>query len=200
MACTNCHGATPHAIYDIDKHTARVNCTVCHIPYFAKVAATDDGIPGTPPVNYTPGLNPDIVQISLDNNRFKESTTPEPIVVRKDELMETWFDVITYNLPSGESIGTFQRREEFVSISCACTLRAADGGGDDGRRPAGGPDGPGRRGRNRFRCGRRFRYRRGHARREGAGPARGPHRRRPGRRHHPRRRVDRRRQRRGPRD
>ncbi|NNK32636.1 MAG: hypothetical protein HKP02_05895, partial [Xanthomonadales bacterium] len=101
----------------------------------AKVAATDDGIPGTPPVDYTPGLNPDIIKISLDNNRFKESTTPEPIVVRKDELMETWFDVITYNLPSGESIGTFQRREEFVSISCACTLRAADGGGDDGRRP-----------------------------------------------------------------
>ena len=26
---------------EIDKHTARVNCTVCHIPIFAKVAATD---------------------------------------------------------------------------------------------------------------------------------------------------------------
>ena len=39
--CTNCHGATPHDQRDIDKHTARVNCTVCHIPEFAKVAPTD---------------------------------------------------------------------------------------------------------------------------------------------------------------
>ena len=41
MACTNCHSTTPHGSQDIDKHTARVNCTVCHIPSFAKVAATD---------------------------------------------------------------------------------------------------------------------------------------------------------------
>ena len=39
--CTQCHGDTPHDSGDINKHTARVNCTVCHIPYFAKVAATD---------------------------------------------------------------------------------------------------------------------------------------------------------------
>jgi len=39
--CTQCHGDTPHDRGDINKHTARVNCTVCHIPYFAKVAATD---------------------------------------------------------------------------------------------------------------------------------------------------------------
>jgi hypothetical protein len=39
--CNICHGVTPHGVADIDKHTARVNCTVCHIPYFAKVAATD---------------------------------------------------------------------------------------------------------------------------------------------------------------
>jgi len=63
----------------------------------AKVAAEDDGAPGTPPVAYVPGNRPDIMRVSLDNSRFKESTTPEPIVVRKNELMETWFDVITYN-------------------------------------------------------------------------------------------------------
>lgn len=41
VACTNCHSETPHGSADIDKHTARVNCTVCHIPTFAKVAPTD---------------------------------------------------------------------------------------------------------------------------------------------------------------
>jgi hypothetical protein len=41
IACTNCHSAAPHGSRDIDKHTARVNCTVCHIPTFAKVAPTD---------------------------------------------------------------------------------------------------------------------------------------------------------------
>ena len=41
VSCTNCHSNTPHDVSDIDKHTARVNCTVCHIPYFAKIAATD---------------------------------------------------------------------------------------------------------------------------------------------------------------
>jgi hypothetical protein len=39
VACTNCH--TPEHNEDIRKHTARVNCTVCHIPIFAKVAGTD---------------------------------------------------------------------------------------------------------------------------------------------------------------
>ena len=41
VSCTQCHGDAPHDSRDINKHTARVNCTVCHIPYFAKVAATD---------------------------------------------------------------------------------------------------------------------------------------------------------------
>jgi hypothetical protein len=39
--CSMCHSDTPHDRGEIDKHTARVNCTVCHIPTFAKVAATD---------------------------------------------------------------------------------------------------------------------------------------------------------------
>jgi len=39
--CTQCHGQTPHDSRDIDKHTSRVNCTVCHIPHFAKEASTD---------------------------------------------------------------------------------------------------------------------------------------------------------------
>ena len=41
VSCTKCHGQTPHDSQDLNKHTKRVNCTVCHIPTFAKVAATD---------------------------------------------------------------------------------------------------------------------------------------------------------------
>jgi hypothetical protein len=41
LACTNCHPGAPHDDAKLDKHTARVACTVCHIPEFAKVAATD---------------------------------------------------------------------------------------------------------------------------------------------------------------
>jgi hypothetical protein len=39
--CSMCHTETPHDDSKLDKHTARVNCTVCHIPTFAKVALTD---------------------------------------------------------------------------------------------------------------------------------------------------------------
>ena len=93
----------------------------------------DETEPATPQVNYTPGLNPDIVAIELGANKFKESTTPEPVVRRRNELVETWFDVITYSTSIDGSI--FLRREEFASISCECTLRAASGNGDDGRQP-----------------------------------------------------------------
>jgi hypothetical protein len=41
LDCTKCHDSRPHSNSRLDKHTARVNCTVCHIPKFAKVAPTD---------------------------------------------------------------------------------------------------------------------------------------------------------------
>lgn len=41
VSCEKCHGDTPHDDKKLDKHTNRVNCTVCHIPTFAKVAPTD---------------------------------------------------------------------------------------------------------------------------------------------------------------
>ena len=41
VSCAKCHGNAPHDYSEINKHTARVNCTVCHIPTFAKVAPTD---------------------------------------------------------------------------------------------------------------------------------------------------------------
>ncbi len=41
VGCTECHSDAPHQRWDIDKHTARVDCTVCHIPEFARETATD---------------------------------------------------------------------------------------------------------------------------------------------------------------
>lgn len=41
VSCNTCHSSTPHEDQQINKHTGRLNCTVCHIPQFAKVAATD---------------------------------------------------------------------------------------------------------------------------------------------------------------
>lgn len=96
----------------------------------AKVAAEDDDPLGYVPVDYTPGARPDIVAIDLDrgnqnNNRFKESTSPAPEVIRSDQLVETWFDVITYN--SSQDPTLFLRREEFLVVSCQCELRVPSG-------------------------------------------------------------------------
>lgn len=36
-----CHGTAPHSVEVLDRHTQRVNCTVCHIPSFARSEPTD---------------------------------------------------------------------------------------------------------------------------------------------------------------
>ncbi len=41
VSCENCHSNAPHSSSDLNKHTAHVNCTVCHIPQFAKANSTD---------------------------------------------------------------------------------------------------------------------------------------------------------------
>jgi hypothetical protein len=41
VACMNCHTAAPHGNRNLDKHTARVDCTACHIPAFARITSTD---------------------------------------------------------------------------------------------------------------------------------------------------------------
>jgi Tfp pilus assembly protein PilV len=99
----------------------------------AKIAAKDDGELGNVPVDYTPGYNPDIVAINLGSNRFKESTTPKPDVIRRDELVETWFDVITYNQVNSDY--AFLRREEFLVVDCECTLRDPSGSDPTGFKP-----------------------------------------------------------------
>jgi type IV pilus modification protein PilV len=100
----------------------------------AMVAATDDDFLGGIPVDYTPGLRPDIVAIALENGKFKESTTPEPTVIRQDELSETWFDVVTYSTVNDT---VFLRREEFLVVGCECNdLQLPDGAQRTGFLPA----------------------------------------------------------------
>jgi hypothetical protein len=41
VACTNCHASAPHDDSNLNRHTARVACNVCHVPTFAKGAPTD---------------------------------------------------------------------------------------------------------------------------------------------------------------
>jgi len=86
-----------------------------------------------PPVGYDPGQNPDIIPIQLGDNKFKESTTPLPDVIRQNELVETKFDVVTY-LQNAQG-AAFLRREEFLAVSCGCTLRAPTADDQGGRRP-----------------------------------------------------------------
>lgn len=87
-----------------------------------------------PLVNYTPGANPDILSLSLGNNKFKESTVPQPDVIRAGELVESRFDVITYSQTADGSL--FLRREQFSAVSCDCILRARPGDPESaGRRP-----------------------------------------------------------------
>jgi prepilin-type N-terminal cleavage/methylation domain-containing protein len=87
-----------------------------------------------PLVDYQPGANPDILSLSLGDNKFKESTVPEPDVIREGELVESRFDVITYSQSGSGAL--FLRREQFAAVSCNCTLRLPPGSAEDGgKRP-----------------------------------------------------------------
>jgi len=92
----------------------------------AEIAAENDGERGAPPVVYTPGARPDVVAIKVADSRFKESQTPVPDVIRTDELVETWFDVITYNTAGLDAV--YLRREEFLVVSCECEMNAPNNG------------------------------------------------------------------------
>ncbi len=41
LTCLECHDEAPHAVKVLDHHVNRVDCTVCHIPVFAKSDPTD---------------------------------------------------------------------------------------------------------------------------------------------------------------
>lgn len=82
-------------------------------------AATDED--GGVLVNYTPGARPDIIQLDLGTDKFKESTTPLPEIVKSDGTTQTWFDVITYNTSN-----VFTRREEFLVVTCECEMQTSN--------------------------------------------------------------------------
>ncbi|MEJ8568496.1 type IV pilus modification PilV family protein [Elongatibacter sediminis] len=99
----------------------------------AKSATGGTGGLYLPTIDYNPGSNPEIISISLGDNKFKESTTPLPRVIRDDELVETTFDVVTYS--QDDQGATFLRREEFRAVSCNCQLRVPNSGEAGGLRP-----------------------------------------------------------------
>jgi hypothetical protein len=41
VRCTNCHSSMAHEQRKLNEHAARIDCTTCHIPVFAKIAPTD---------------------------------------------------------------------------------------------------------------------------------------------------------------
>ena len=114
----------------------QVTATIAKVSVAAsgKLFEETDAILGAPAVAYNPGQRPDIISLSLGDNKFKESLLPEPDVIRLDELVETRFDVITYSQTDAGAI--FLRREEFIAVACDCALKAPPGNADSaGRRP-----------------------------------------------------------------
>ncbi len=83
----------------------------------ARVSTQGGGDAFDPFVNYTPGQKPNIVALSLGGNKYKESLTPEPEVVRRDDVAKTTFEVVTF---SQDGTSEFLRREEFVTVPCEC--------------------------------------------------------------------------------
>ncbi|NNE04939.1 MAG: prepilin-type N-terminal cleavage/methylation domain-containing protein [Xanthomonadales bacterium] len=75
-----------------------------------------------PEVPYEPGELPDVVALDLGNNVFRETSTPLPDVIRADELVETGFDLVTYNSDPNGAI--YRRREDIRVVSCNCSLQA----------------------------------------------------------------------------
>lgn len=87
----------------------------------AKVQTASDGNSILPLIPYTPGQAPDVIALDLGDNLRKESTKPIPEVLRS-EYVETEWEVITYLNDGGDF---FQRREEFIAVSCECTLKTS---------------------------------------------------------------------------
>ncbi len=99
----------------------------------AKVAANSgDQAFYFPEAEYTSGSRPDAASIDLGNNRYKQSTTPVSIIDTHEGIVENWFDVVTYQQIDSDN-AIFIRREEFLTVSCQCEIRAAVT--DSGRRP-----------------------------------------------------------------
>lgn len=81
--------------------------------------------PDGPVIGYTPGEAPQIIAIPIDGSGGKRETTkPLPeVLAQGDYAHQVTFDVVNYT-----SQNLVDRREEFVTVNCRCTLGAAGRG------------------------------------------------------------------------
>ncbi len=84
--------------------------------------------PDGPQISYTPGEAPEVIGIPIDTGTGKRETTkPLPDVQAQGGYSnEVTFDVVNYHLVGSENL--VDRREEFVTVNCRCTLGAAGRG------------------------------------------------------------------------
>ena len=68
VACANCHQSTPHSDSTLNRHTARVDCNVCHVPVFAKSAPTDMRRDWSMPGDLNPATGLFEPHMTLENN------------------------------------------------------------------------------------------------------------------------------------
>nr|ART36072.1 B543 [uncultured bacterium] len=78
-----------------------------------------DERPDGPQILYTPGVAPEIISVPIGTgNGKRETTKPLPDVqAQGDYAHEVTFDVVNYH-----DSGIVDRREEFVTVNCRCTL------------------------------------------------------------------------------
>jgi hypothetical protein len=86
--CLNCHSLTPHDTQNINKHTAKVHCTVCHIPAFGRGVRTE--------------MTRDFTATELDTtvNRF------EPVRTYANNVTPVyrWFNGLSYFFEFGRNV------------------------------------------------------------------------------------------------
>lgn len=83
--------------------------------------------PGTgPKAKDTPQAAPDVIKIDVGNGKLRETDKPEPTVYGGDNTMVA-FDMVTYHNDGGDFIA--DRREDFRTVDCTCTLSASTGYG-----------------------------------------------------------------------
>jgi type IV pilus modification protein PilV len=84
--------------------------------------------PDGPQIAYTPGVAPEVIGVPIDTGTGKRETTkPLPDVqAQGDYAHEVRFDVVNYHLEGSQNV--VDRREEFVTVNCRCTLAASGRG------------------------------------------------------------------------
>jgi hypothetical protein len=84
--------------------------------------------PDGPQIAYTPGVAPEVIGVPIDTGTGKRETTkPLPDVqAQGDYAHEVRFDVVNYHLEGSQNV--VDRREEFVTVNCRCTLVASGRG------------------------------------------------------------------------